>query len=110
MDINEIMRKQREEAHHTVERMEDQNFQIQMQSQMLSFQREQTDRFIQEYQETNKRLVEINESLQKQVDEAKQDASSAKRKAKISSIRSWISVGIAGVCCLLEILKSFHVF
>lgn len=99
MDINEYLNQ-----HHAQFRNE--CFQRELQQQAINASAMQN-------QITNARLVEINESLQKQIDEAKQESESATRGSKASSVRSWISIGIAGVCGLLEIisiiLKACHI-
>lgn len=54
---------------------------------------------------TNARLSEINETLQKQIDETKREAEQAKKDARKSSIRAWVSIGIAIACGILEVIS-----
>ena len=112
-EIRAQLQRQQDKQLHELEIQQSQDFQIKLQSQALEFQKTQTDRFVQEYKETNKRLLEINKSLQKQIDEANREVEIAKREAKTSSTRAWISIGIAGACGLIEIisivLKAFQI-
>lgn len=112
-EIRAQFQRQQDIQRHEMEIKQDRDFQTELQSRSFEFEKEQTDRFIREYKETNKQLLEINESLQKQIDETKREAETAKKEAKNSSTRAWISIGIAGGCALIEVislaLKAFHI-
>lgn len=94
-DFNKRIEQERELARHRMEINQEQVFQRQLQAQALEFQKEQTNRFIQEYKETNIRLIEINKSLQAQIDEQKSDLISAQNETKRAKRRGWIQFGIS---------------
>ncbi len=109
-DINKQMEKQRELARHRMEIQQEWNFQKEIHSQTLEFQKEQTDRFIQEYKETNLRLTEINQSLQKQIDEQKTDIITAKNESKRTKRRGWIQFGISSLIGVAGVIVALLAF
>ena len=58
---------------------------------------------LEETRALSERLEAINISLQEQLTAAKAEAETAKKKAKRASIQSWISVGVAVACAIVEV-------
>lgn len=89
-----------EQQRHQLERVQDQQFALRMQSENQHFQRSLTERFIAEYTKTNAQLNEINANLQKQLD-------AAKHSAKTANIKSWISIAISVCSVIVAIIVGF---
>lgn len=68
---------------------------------------------IAELEKISSALLNSNNILQKQIEASKLESEYAKQEAKKSNRRMWISIGLAGICCVVEIislfLKGFHI-
>lgn len=93
MDFSEQQRRLRE-------RVENQQFQLNMQNNNQLFQKQLTDKFISEYRKTNQELQTINSNLQKQLDDTK-------RSAKTANIKSWISIAVSVCSVITAIVVGF---
>ena len=60
---------------------------------------------LEETRALSERLEAINTSLQEQLTAAKAEAEAARKDAKRASIRSWISVGVAVACAIVEVVS-----
>lgn len=95
MNLDEFANRAMDQQKHSIERMEDRSFQQQLQTQNQTFQAQQTDRFVQAYEATNKRLEEINTSLREQLEQAKLESAGAKRNSKWATGVSIFSIIVA---------------
>lgn len=93
MDFSEWQRRQ-------LAQLQEQQFQLNMQSNNQRAQRQLTDMFIAEYTKTNQELKAINANLQKQLDKTK-------RSAKIANVKSWISIAISVCSVIAAIVVGF---
>ena len=104
MDSRDFMKRMQELADKNHDRTLDQHFQQQLQAREQLFQAQQTDRFIEAYQATNKRLEDINTSLRDQLEQTKLEAKTAKRDAKWATAFSVISILVAIASVLVTAL------
>lgn len=95
MNSDDFFKRMQDKSDKQHERMLDQQFQQRLQDKEQSFQAQQTDRFIQAYEATNKRLEEINTSLREQLEQAKLEAAGAKKNSKWATGVSIFSVIVA---------------
>lgn len=98
---DDFRKEQAENARRSLDRFYEQ----QAMAQTQAFQREMTDRVIDEYKSANQRLEEINSSLKAQLEETKKQAEDAKNSARHASIRAWISIGVS----ILAIIASVFI-
>lgn len=107
MDLNEFHKeaqanaqRQQDIMRHQMEVAQERNLQQSLHAQTLNFQKEQTDRFIKEYKETNLRLSELNQSLQRQIDEQQAQITAEQNEIKRNKISSWIQFTISSLIAL----------
>lgn len=104
MDSNDILKNNYERANHIFELNQIEQMEAKLQDKNLAFQKEQTDRFIDEYNKTNKRLEEINATLKAKIQQANKDAEEAKKQAKISKIIAIVDICLTSIISVVSIL------
>ena len=82
------------------DRIKNKQDQLELRRENQRFQKQQTDRVVEEHAKTNQELKAINENQQKQIDEAK-------RSAKFANIKSWISIGVSIASVIAALIVGF---
>lgn len=92
-----------EEQRRLMERIQNEQFERNLQKENQFFQKRLVAQFIEEYTKTNQQLKTINENLQKQIQEAAASAKKSKAQAKVSLIVSIISIIVSATISIIAL-------